>query len=117
MVRKRFLQRALDYRFALFAVEQQVAAGDKGSRTFEAEVGGHPLEIVHLKNASANVHRPKQCDIGHHAALSRREACARASSVIEAPESIRAISSRRSSAESLRTVVRVPSDPCVFSIR
>src|SRR6476661_4002271 len=43
-----------------------------------------------------------------HAASISFAACARASSVMEAPESIRAISSRLSASSSLRTVVRVP---------
>src|SRR5438045_4254178 len=42
----------------------------------------------------------------HHAASNNLAACARASSVTEAPESMRAISSRRSASFSLRTVVR-----------
>ena len=52
-----------------------------------------------------------------HAASSSRAAWARASSVIAAPDSIRAISSRRSSGVSLRTVVRVAPSSCAFSIR
>ena len=44
-----------------------------------------------------------------HAASSNFSAWARASSVIDAPDSMRAISSRRSLSSSFRTVVRVPS--------
>ena len=54
--------------------------------------------------------------LGHAASVSRA-AWARASSVIAAPDSMRAISSQRSSGDSLRTVVRVPSAPWLFSIR
>src|SRR5829696_2176224 len=52
-----------------------------------------------------------------HAASNNRAACARASSVTAAPDNIRAISSRRSSLSRRRTVVLVPSAPCVFSMR
>src|SRR5690606_33742498 len=52
-----------------------------------------------------------------YAASISRAAWARASSVIAAPESMRAISSQRSSGESFLTVVRVPSGPWLFSMR
>ena len=66
--------------------------------------------------------RPAPADGGRlsrprHAASSSLAAWARASSVTAAPDSMRAISSRRSAASSLRTVVRVPSSPWLFSIR
>src|SRR4051794_17110153 len=102
----------------MIAGEKQVAAGNVGSSILEPELSGDVLEVGHLERALADqVHAAQQGDIRSHAASSRRVACARASSVTDAPDSIRAISSRRSSAESLRTVVRVPSPPWLFSIR
>ena len=52
-----------------------------------------------------------------HAASNSRAAWARASSVIAAPDSMRAISSRLSSVVSLRTKVRVDPSSCDFSMR
>src|SRR6185503_11318326 len=114
MLGKGSLEHPLHRRFLLLAGEQQVAACDEGFGRVQSNFAGDALEILHLELASADVHRAQERDIGRHAASSRREAWARASSVIEAPDSIRAISSRRSSSESLRTVVRVPSAPWLF---
>src|SRR5205823_10077776 len=107
----------LDGQFALLADEEQVAAGNEGARRSVSQAPGKRLEIRHVQLASADVDCSKQRDTGGHAASSRRDACALASSVIDAPDNIRAISSRRSSALSLRTLVRVPSGPWLFSIR
>ena len=111
------LELGLQRRLALLASEQEIAAGDIGPGLLESEPGCDVPQILHLQLTLAEIHSAKQCDIGRHAASSRREACARASSVTDAPDSIRAISSRRSSALSLRTWVRVPSGPWLFSIR
>jgi hypothetical protein len=106
------------HRLALVAPKKEIAARDIGTCRLKAEPIGDGLEVRHPERALADqIHAAKQRDVRSHAASRRREAWARASSVIDAPDSIRAISSRRSSAESLRTVVRVPWASWHFSIR
>src|SRR3569833_3893176 len=111
MLGKSRLQQRLHLAFGEIARKQKIAACDVGADVCEAEIDCDSLEIVHDELAAADIHRPKQRRVTGHAASSSRAAWARASSVIEAPERMRAISSRRSSTLYLRTLVRVPSPP------